>query len=66
MSRVTTVRGGKLEVVKTTVDTQSYTVEHLLSEKERLEARIERTQEEISRLNTDITVINADLFKLRG
>jgi hypothetical protein len=66
MSRVTTVRNGKLEVVKTSVDTQSYTVEHFLSEKERLEARIERAQADISRLNADITVINADLFKLRG
>jgi hypothetical protein len=66
MSRVTTVRDGKLEVVKTTEDTRSYTVQDLVDQKERLEAHKESAQAEIDRLNTDITVINADLFKLRG
>jgi hypothetical protein len=66
MSRVTTVRGGKLEVVKTVEDTRSYTAQDLVDQKDRLEAHISHAQAEISRLNTELTVVNADLFKLRG
>jgi len=66
MSRVTTVRGDNIEVVKTTVDTRNYTVQDLAEEKERLEYNKASAQAEIDRINTEITVINADLFKLRG
>ena len=66
MSRVTTLRGGKLEVVKTTVDTRNYTVQDLVDKKDSIEAHISYAQAELSRLNTELTVVNADLFKVRG
>jgi hypothetical protein len=66
MSRVTKVRGGKLEVVRTVEDTTEYTVQDLVDLRDRIEGHIRNANDEASRLAVDLAVVNADLFKLRG